>query len=212
MSVEEIVKTRGIKTVTHFTTNNGALGILASRAAKSRTLLSADDQLQHVFRPNADNRSRDEAWKGYLNLSISKPNSYFFSVSRRWHRRQDFWWCIFCFSPKILSHPGVIFTTTNNIYSGVVRGEGAKGLEACFSNSIVHWNEKKVARSDSVKSEHTTCEQAEVLYPQQLSTEFLDKIVVQNADDSDELAAQMAVVEHREVSIVVEPDMFPEAS
>lgn len=212
MTIGDVIDRRNILSVLHFTTNKGALGILSSRSVKSRSLLSADQQLRHIFQPNANDRSRDIRWTGYVNLSITVPNSKFFSISRRWHREKDFWWCLFDFRPETLSHEGVLFTTTNNIYTGVAREPSEAGLEACFAQEIRQWEGRSIRRSSTSDENRTTCEQAEVLYPSQLSTNYLARILVERSEDGDELAAQLAAVNHPPVEIVEAPFFFPEES
>jgi hypothetical protein len=213
MSIAEIVEKRKIESVLHFTTNRGSLGILASKAVKARKRLATDEQLAKIFYPNAVDRQRDAAWHDYVNLSLTQINEGFFVTSAgSWHKEDDLWWCIFDFSPEILSHNGVWFTTTNNMYSGVKRAEGAAGLEAAFSPSIVQWSSTKsksvVERARGLPDNRTTCSQAEVLYPQEVSTAYLKKIYISRDTYADELAGQIAAVSHPQVSIEVRPDLF----
>jgi hypothetical protein len=56
----------------------------------------------------------------------------------------------------------------------------------------------------------TTCEQAEVLYPGEVPTIFLEKMFVSSDDFADELAAQILTVNHPAVPIEVCPAMFGE--
>lgn len=81
MSIERFIKDRKIESIVHFTTNRGSLGIFASEALKSRKRLAVDEQLQHIFQPNAQNRNKDAAWLDYANLSISRINTSFFGFS-----------------------------------------------------------------------------------------------------------------------------------
>ncbi|WIE47833.1 DarT ssDNA thymidine ADP-ribosyltransferase family protein [Pseudomonas sp. GM17] len=211
MSVENIVADRAIESVVHFTTNRGSLGVFASGALKSRQRLNTDAQLQHIFQPNAAYRGKDAAWLDYANLSITHINSNFFGTSSgNWHREKDFFWCILDFSPQILSHEGVWFTTTNNIYTGVQRAQGCKGLSAAFEDPVIQWVGKEIHRPVGLPLNRTTCTQAEVLYPEGVSTEYLQRIYVRTDSESDELAAQMAAVGHRRVVVEVNPDLFVE--
>ncbi|MDF5857589.1 hypothetical protein P4197_03525 [Pseudomonas aeruginosa] len=91
MSIKQFIKQRGIESVVHFTTNRGSLGIFACNALKSRQRLNADEQLKHIFQPNARYRDKDLAWLDYANLSISRINMNFFNTcSGSWHRERDF--------------------------------------------------------------------------------------------------------------------------
>ncbi|MBZ5487252.1 DUF4433 domain-containing protein [Halomonas aquamarina] len=209
MNIKEIINNRGIAEILHFTTNKGALGILDGRCVKSRKRLNTDERLEHVFKPNAGNRDKDLAWLDYVNLSVSKINLSFFSIcSEKWHVHEDYWWCIFAFSPHILEHPGVYFTTTNNIYTSVKRCTGEDGLRNMFCDSITRWSGNVVRRSAQLDESFTTCEQAEILYPKKLSTEYLTKIYVAGESHADELFAQIRAVNHVDVEIEVAPSMF----
>ena len=209
MTIQDIIAARHIESVLHFTSNRGSLGVLAAGALKARRRLDADAQLKHIFYPNARDRSRDAAWHDYVNLSITRINEWFFQRSAgSWHKEQDFWWCILDFSPEILSHDGVVFTTTNNIYTGVSRGEGAAGLDALFAPQIVRWRGNVVTRQATDPPNFTTCSQAEVLYPGEVSTRFLQRVYVSQDKDGDELAGQIAMIGHPKVEILTRPELF----
>ncbi|MFJ3377702.1 DarT ssDNA thymidine ADP-ribosyltransferase family protein [Pseudomonas sp. NPDC086112] len=212
VEIRKLIKQRNIKSVVHFTTNSGSLGTFASKALKSRQLLNSDEQLQHIFTPNALCRDRDVRWLNYVNLSISQINTNFFQVAENnWHREKNFFWCILDFSPEILTHDGVFFSTTNNIYSDVRRGEGHLGLEAAFAPFVSHWNSKtssSVTRPDSYPAHLPTCRQAEVLYPKEVSTEYLQQIYVRSESEIDELMGQMAITSHPNIPIQVAPELF----
>lgn len=216
MSVDQIVRERGITEVLHFTTNKGCLGVLATRALKARRRLSEAEALEFILQINAEDRSRDTEWHDYVNLSISRINAHFFKTSDFKHRGEDLWWCILSFCPEILNHPDVHFTTTNNMYSGVKRAMGAEGLTALFAPSIHQYylaresRNVTATRGPSLPEHLTTCEQAEALYPGEVSTEFLRAIYVANEVHADEVAGQMEVVGHPRVDIMVDPDKFKE--
>lgn len=209
MSINDAAKRRGVKSVVHFTTNKGSLGILASNGIKSRARLNEDERLEYIFKPNAANRSKDAAWLDYVNLSISRINSDFFDVSAgSWHSHEDLWWCIYSFSPVVLEHAEVFFTTTNNIYTDVHRLQNEAGFEAMFAPSIVRWRGNTAQRSAGQPAWLTTCHQAEVLYKGEVSTQFLDAIYVQNDDAADELAGQISLTSHKLIEIKVDPTKF----
>jgi hypothetical protein len=209
MTVEEVVRARCITEVMHFTTHWGLLGILHSGFVKPRKALPNDAELEHIYSPNAVYR-KDRPWLGHVNLSISRINYEFFCHSCRWHRESDLWWCILAFDPVILLCDGVVFATTNNIYTGVKRGKGGSGLEALFATSITRWNGNIKVRDSRSNANHTTCEQAEVLYPGDLSIEHLDRIYVQNGEDEDEVHAQLSLIGRSNISVAVEPSIFKE--
>lgn len=212
MTVNEIVVSRNIEQVVHFTTNLGALGVLATRSLKARARLREDELLINVAKLNAKDRSRDVKWHDFVNLSITDINTAFFGASEWEHRSKDYWWCILSFDPTILSHPGVVFATTNNMYSGVEREIGAKGLSALFDKSITQWHSSKehkvVNRSEKLNSNRPTCKQSEVLYPGEVSTDYLKTIFVKDHESADELAGQFAAVAHPAIDIEIRPDLF----
>lgn len=203
-----MIAARGIEEVLHFTTNRGLLGVLHSRAILSKTRLGKEQQLEYIFKSNTAFR-KDVAWLDYVNLSISSINSAFFDVSaNRWHKDEDIWWCILSLSPGILSHPGVYFTTTNNMYTSVEQTVGEAGLNNMFSPRIVQWNTSIVIRPTTLPSRFPTCEQAEVLYPQMVSTEFLKSVYVRSETDADEISGQLALTSHRDIDLIVDPLKF----
>ena len=208
MIVQDVINQRHIEEVMHFTTNKGILGILASKALKARSHLQEDQRLEYIFQPNAKERTRDVAWLSYVNLSISRINNSFFSASGNWHKEKNLWWCVLSFVPEILAHDGVIFTTTNNIYTNVQRAPKGNGLEQMFNESISQWKGKTITRSAGLPTNCTTCIQAEVLYPDQVSTQYLKKIYVRNEQSEDELAGQLSFVNHPPVIIEISPAIF----
>ncbi|MBY0446914.1 MAG: DarT ssDNA thymidine ADP-ribosyltransferase family protein, partial [Burkholderiales bacterium] len=137
MTIEEVLRERRITEILHFTTNTGILGILDTKQLKARDRLNDDARLEYIFTPNAKDRARDSNWHGYVNLSVSRINTWFATSSGNWHRHKGVWWCIVSFSPEILNHEGVIFTTTNNIYTSVKRAPKVDGFEAMFAQKVV---------------------------------------------------------------------------
>ncbi len=209
MTIEEVVDKRGIGEVLHFTTNEGLLGILLKKSLKSRKRLPEDNQLEYIFRPNANYR-KDEEWLDYVNLSISRINHQFFNVaSKNWHKSRDIWWCILSFNPVILLHEGVYFCTTNNMYTDVQRSTGAKGLESLFNKRITQYESKCIGRDTMLPPHYTTCPQAEVLYPGEISTtEFLNRVYVNNAEAHDDICGHIAGVGHPEIEININSEIF----
>lgn len=211
MTINDIASQRKITEVLHFTTNEGLLGILYSRALKSRQRLPKEKQLEYIYKPNAVFR-KDIDWLDYINLSISQINYQFFEVAaNRWHRNRNIWWCILSFKPIILSHMGVIFTTTNNIYSGVKRATGVEGLLALFDDRIEQWSGKIVTRDVGLPENFPTCRQAEVLYPGEVSTEYLQRVYVTTGEDHDEICGQCAGVCHPDIEVHILPEIFKES-
>ncbi|MFZ1010968.1 MAG: DarT ssDNA thymidine ADP-ribosyltransferase family protein [Candidatus Sulfotelmatobacter sp.] len=207
MTILDIIKKRGITEVLHFTTHRGLLGSLHSGAVKSRERLPAEVNLKFIYKPNAIYR-KDPAWLDYVNLSISRINSVFFATSCRWHRAEDLWWCIMSFDPEILTHSGVYFATTNNMYTGFAHGAGAAGVETLFAARVVRYNGNIAVRTTQLADNFTTCVQAEALYPGELSVEYLRRVYVETNEDQDEVYAQMHMVGVFGVDVIIDPKRF----
>jgi hypothetical protein len=190
-----VATSRGITDVVHFTTIQGAVGILASGALKSRRRLPQEQYLEHVYRPNALDRSRDAAWLDYVNLSISRINDWMFDTSERWHIADGVSWVVLSFKPEILSHPGVVFTTTNNIYPRCHRAEGLAGFSQLFDDIVIGRYDRRHTRVG--KPDHfTTDRQAEVLYPGELDVRYLQRIDVQAENALDDVHGALGALDH----------------
>lgn len=188
LTIPEIVAQRGITEVLHFTTNFGLMGIAAKNAVLCRDLLDADDYLEHIYKPVWASRWKDSDWTSYVNMSLSRVSRRMLGTSRRNHADPDLWWPVLSFGPSILNDPGVTFTTTNNSYSETVkRADGPDGLEAMFGPEIPwgHYGTTSRRWVDQPNS-WTTNEQAEVLYPGQVSLTHLQAIYVEREDLVDE--------------------------
>lgn len=197
---------RGITQVVHFTTMQGAVGILASGALKSRRRLPREQYLEHVYRPNALNRSGDVAWLGYVNLSISRINDWMFDTSERWHIADGVSWVALSFLPDILSHPGVVFTTTNNIYPACRRAEGLAGFEQMFADPVIGRYSTRHSRL-GLTDHFTTDRQAEVLYPGEVDVRYLQRIDVQVEEAFDDIHGALGVLGHG-VPVRHAPEVF----
>jgi hypothetical protein len=208
MILEEFVEARCISEILHFTTNRGLLGIFATGCVKSRKRLPDESQLEYLFLPNTDYR-KDAAWIDYVNLSISRVNKRFLAWSRRRTRADDrLFWCVLAFDPAILGHPGVLFTTTNNIYTGVKRGESVADLEALFAEKVHHWDGRYVSRGRGHQDHLPTCEQAEVLYPEALSIDYLKRVYVADGETQDEVHAMLGMLGMNSVAVTVQSGLF----
>ena len=212
-TVKSIMGRRGIQEILHFTKGSAGLtGILHMKAVQSRYRLERDHRLAYIFEPNAAVR-RDTAWLDYVNLSISEINSAFFGASCHWHKEAGEWWVILSFDPVIAEHPGVFFTTTNNFYTGAKQAEGPEGLQASFADRILKWHDWRrgdvvTSRTTGTPDHLTTCEQAEILYPMEVSTEFLLRIYVRDGEDMDDTMAQLDMLGHGGIEVVLAPERF----
>jgi ssDNA thymidine ADP-ribosyltransferase, DarT len=208
-TIEDIIQERGISEILHFTTDAGMLGILETGYVLSRDRVATEKRLEFIFKANASKR-KDPQWTDYVNLSISRVNPYFLQYSRVQHSLEEVWWCILSFDPVLLTHPGVIFTTTNNIYwSGIERSQGVDGLEALFRPVVVRYSSLPDAqRTGATPDSWTTCEEAEVLYPGQLSTDFLHRVYIAEQDHVHRVQAWIGTLAETKVDLVLAPEMF----
>lgn len=215
-SVADVVGARSITEVLHFSTNRGLTGILAEGAVLSRHRLPESEYLEHVYEPNAAVRKDLDALD-YVNLSISHINTEFFGHSSRWHAHRDVWWCALSFDPVLLNDEGVVFATTNNIYSGRRRASGAEGLERLFAPEVERWPGNVARRGAGMPEARTTCPQAEVLYPKRLSCAHLRRVYVATGPHADIAAATCGILlddpsggaaRGARVPIEVRPDVF----
>lgn len=213
-SIADLIQEREIKEVLHFTTNNGIVGILTSGYLRSRYKLSDDQFLEHILYPNASSRPEDsidfdkkENWIDYVNLSISEINTRYFKVSGQWHKAKDIWWGILAFDPTIMEHDGVYFATTNNSYEHCERNQGGNGFNALFSSPIKCkgiWQISRMGRPNQLP----TCEQAEVLYPQKISSRYLKTIYVSNESNYDAVVGWLLEYNVLDVNVIISEEKF----
>ncbi len=205
--IVDAAKRRGVSQAVHFTTLKGVVGVLASRFVKSRARLPDDEHLEYVYQPNALFR-KDAEWLDYVNLSVERINDWMFSTSVRWHAHDGNPWVILSFDPQILAHPGVVFTTTNNIYPACLRSEGLTGLCQMFADVVFGRYDRRHDRKDKMAA-WPTDRQAEVLYPSELSCDYLQRITVQTEDAVDTIHGIFGGLPHsREVPVIHDPEAF----
>jgi hypothetical protein len=124
---------RGVTELLHYTTQKGVHGTIASAALLSRARLDKDDYLEHIREPVWPRK--DPAWVDHISLSVSSINAELFAQSRA--HFPHLWWAVFSIDPRIVDDAGVVFTTTNNIFPKVRRGEGVSGFEAMFADPVL---------------------------------------------------------------------------
>lgn len=204
----DIIEGRGITGLYHFTTNNGILGVLASQAILSREGLPRESYLEFIVKVNSAQRKDSPRWLRYVNLSISRVNSEFFSQCTWWHN--DVWWCVLEICPEIMNHDDVHFSTTNNIYPSAIRGEGGEGLESLFSPLVYGRYSAEHHREDGMPDNYTTDVQAEVLYPDAVPLKFVKRILVVEEEHQHILMGQQEALDFDPViPVVVEPNILP---
>jgi hypothetical protein len=193
-AIGDALAQRNVTEILHFTTSNGFIGTMTTGSLLSHARLPSENKLAHILQINCNDRSRDADWHGYVNLSVSRINGSFFSIARdRWHAAKDIYWCILSFDASIAEHPGVVFSTTNNAYPYTVRAPGIDGLESLFAPKVRQFAGKWVFRSKEMPSNQTTCHQAELLYPEAVSLDYLRKVYFPSGDIADEASAQLGV-------------------
>ena len=197
---------RGISQVVHFTTISGAIGALASKSVKSRARLPEDKYLEYVYKPNADNR-KDKEWIDYVNLSIERINDWMFQTSERWHAAEDNPWVVLSFHTCILAHPGVVFTTTNNIYPSCERAEGLRGFCRMFAETVLGRYNRRHSRTNKLTA-WPTDRQAEVLYPGKLSCDHLQRIDVQREESLERVHGALGGLKREDVPVRLAPEVF----
>ncbi|WP_365344360.1 DarT ssDNA thymidine ADP-ribosyltransferase family protein [uncultured Sphingomonas sp.] len=215
MTIAELTASKGIQEVLHFTTNRGIVGTLASHSLQSRHRLPRDKYLEHILHVNAASRpearaffDKSQNWLDYVNLSISEINRRYFLVSQRWHEDKDVWWGILAFDPVIMTHEGVVFATTNNGYDRCSRAAGEAGLEALFQPTIRRKsNGWSVTRNQRV-ARLPTCEQAEILYPGEVSTDYLRRVYVSEEDHHDQARGWLDEFGLPNVDVLISPGKF----
>lgn len=198
---------RGVERVLHFTTINGVVGALGSGALMSRDRAEDDPYLAYIFKPNFKDRI-DTAWLDYINLSIQRINTWMLSVAKYHGKADNKRWVIMSFKPVVLTHPGVIFTTTNNIYASCKRGEGVSGYSEMYAQKI--WGKRDALPVTRDAESHSSCptdRQAEVLYPGELSCQHLVKIYVEHEKTQDTIVGALGVL-GVEVPIQFAPEVF----
>lgn len=207
MRVIEAAARRGISEILHYTTRRGALGVLATGRVLSRQQLDASDYLENVATPVSTVRS-DPEWVDYISLSVTRINAHLFGiVSGSWYAGTDVWWVVLSFEVGVLDHPGVVFTTTNNIYPSCRRGVGYAGFEAMFAPTVNGRHGRRIQRTTQADNEPTD-RQAEVLYPTELTTESLRNIYVNDVNEARLLRSQRDTLRHPNVPIEIRPEVF----
>jgi len=206
---------RNITEILHFTTNRGIVGVLDSRMLYSRPRVKAESNLQYILRVNSTNRpeeneffDKSENWIDYVNLSISEINRRYFEFSQGWHLTADIWWGILSYDPIIITHEDVYFATTNNSYDYCIRAKGVAGFSNLFAPKIMrkkpNWGVHRLDRKNWL----TTCEQAEVLYPQAVSSDYLRRVYVLNETCQDTVRGWLREFGYDNVEVCINPHKF----
>jgi hypothetical protein len=207
-TIKEIIESRGITEILHFTTNSGLLGILYSQTIRSRLRLSNDKRLEHILKLNTPKVFDPIKWRDYVNLSITNINHSLYNISLNNYHDVNVNWRILSFSTDILDHEGVHFATANNAWPKCLRNPGYAGLELLFSEPIKGRYDNIHRRSKNMVTSLPTCAQAEVLYPCEFSTQYLNKIYVKSDDQLFSVDSKFGATGHRPIEVCVDPSKF----
>lgn len=214
MSIKDLISERGIREILHFTTNRGLVGVLATGKLRSRRKLNSDDYLKNIlhqnalFRPEeADNFDKSQDWLDYVNMSISVINASYMRFSKGWAHNSKIWWYVMSFDASIAGDDGVQFATTNNGYEHCLRADGQAGLEAVFGPTIRR-KEAWIVQRGRRAAHLPTCQQAELLYPGEVSVDYLRHIYVQTAEDSDRAKGWLRDFGPPHVEVSIREDVF----
>ncbi|HIH2750499.1 DUF4433 domain-containing protein [Burkholderia aenigmatica] len=205
MTVANQIAARGITDLMHFTTNVGLVGVVSTGRLLPRSALQDELTLEYILRVNSKFR-RDTAWLDHVNFSVSRINHTFFEQSEAWHH--DVFWVLLSFDAVLMTHDGVHFTTTNNIYPACRRGDDVNAFDAMFADMVLARYSQQIRRTPTHPLAWTTCPQAEVLYPRPVSLEYLKAIYVRTEDEESLVHAILAAVGEPDLPVILDPSKF----
>jgi hypothetical protein len=194
---------RGVQQLLHYTTQKGIHGTIASKALLSRAQLDQEEYLALIREPVWPRR--DAPWIDHISLSVTTINDDLFRRSRS--HFPHLWWAVVAVSPAVLDDAGVVFTTTNNIFPSVRRGEGSAGFEAMFADEVVGRYGVVHTRA-GLPDAQPTDRAAEVLYPQRIETSRIQAIYVMEPDHKHMILGWCAALDHQDIPVEVRPDVF----
>ena len=206
MTVSELARDRGVTEILHYTSDRGVMGSVMKGALLSRERVEADPDVPFIFEGVWERK--DPEWLDHISLSVSRINLDLFRRSRK--RLPDRWWAIMSFSPDILDHDGVCFTTTNNVYNECCeRGEGPEGFEAMYATQIEwgYYGSRK-HRTSHHDDAWPTDRAAEVLYPGEIPLEYLQTVYVEGRQARRMVNAWTEAFGKPELSVTVDPTPF----
>ncbi|MFE6946115.1 DarT ssDNA thymidine ADP-ribosyltransferase family protein [Streptomyces chartreusis] len=207
-TIEALIHDRKITEVVHFTTNQGLLGILVEGQVKARAHLDRDAYLESIYHANSKFRREAPQYWRYVNLSISEPNHRFLRTSSEdWWANEDLFWAVLSFDPVLMTHPNVLFAPGNMAYDGITPAPGWQAAEELFGARVPKGFGQTISRMNKEPHQPTN-PQAEVLYPDAVSTQHLQRIYVVTEDDAAKANAIVSASQHDEVDIIVDPASF----
>lgn len=203
---EEISK-RGIEFLIHFTPTINLYSILEQGKLMSRKTLENLDIEQFDILDYAqftDNVRCDD--KGFINLSISGPNTFLFSkFQERTKDDMTIDWCILKIDPKYIYEKETKFSVTNAA-SNVAKAIGVTGdldkFKMLFANSI---NIPYGIRG-KINSKYPTNVQAEVLVKKDIPVESIIEVCFNSRESF--VSAKAALSEFDTSNFVVDMEIF----
>lgn len=206
MSVVERARERGVSQILHYTSNKGMMGLICRGALLSRLRVADDSELAFIFQTIWPVKA--PRWVDHISMSISKINLDLFQ--RSCSNYPQFWWAVLSFTPDILDHDGVWFTTTNNAYEDTCeRGQGLDGFEAMFAARVPYGHYGSIAHRDPARPDaYPTHRAAEVLYPGALTFEHLQAVYVLEAQHRRLIGAWCSAYGHPSLPVRIDADAF----
>ncbi|MEJ7792028.1 MAG: DarT ssDNA thymidine ADP-ribosyltransferase family protein [Gaiellaceae bacterium] len=198
---------RGVAEIVHYTSERGVMGTVMKGMLLSRQRVQADPDLEFIFEGVWERR--DPEWLDHISLSVSRINLDLFERSRTNH--PQYWWAVMGFDPAILENEDdVWFTTTNNVYEDVCqRGQGEPGFEAMFGQEIPWGYYGSVhRRAAGYPDAWPTDRAAELLYPGEISLEFLLHLYVPGRQHRRLVDAWCEIYGRDPLPIVIDPAAF----
>jgi ssDNA thymidine ADP-ribosyltransferase, DarT len=206
VSVSECARARGVTEILHYTSNRGLMGCVMKGAVLSRERVEADPDVAFIFEGIWERK--DHAWLDYISLSVARINLDLFHRSRE--NFPDRWWAVLSFSPDILDHEDIWFTTTNNVYEECCkRGQGLAGFEAMYA-STVEWGYygSRRLRTPAYDDAWPTDRAAEVLYPRSIPLEHLQAVYVPQQEHRRMVDAWTESFDKPELDVTIDPARF----
>ena len=189
MSLELALNSRGVKSIYHFTTTIGLSHILRQGAIICRRRLDelcevGDDSSYLGDILEVMDGSRLDGLLGYVNTSISLPNTFLLNAYAHRHEEPYLRWCILEIDSLELLREGVLFSVSNAASRsakdhGIL--PGVKGFEALFSSTVV--TKHRVFDRIQKSLHHPTDIQAEALIPSLVSAERIRRVLFVNESD-----------------------------
>lgn len=205
MSVAARARKRGISQILHYTSNKGMMGLISRGELLSRQRVADDPELAFIFQSIWPVKA--PRWVDHISMSISQIN---LDLYQRSCSNYPFWWAVLSFTPDILDHDGVWFTTTNNAYEDTCqRAQGLDGLEAMFSPRVPYGYYGSVAHRPATRpNAFATHRAAEVLYPGALDFEHLQAVYVLQAQHRRLIGAWCSAYGQPALPVEINADAF----